>query len=297
MNKRKLRDFICSKAVLTLTLLFSVFFLFVFILLLYQSLPVLNSVSLRDILFSSLWNPEKGSFGLYSVIYGTILVTGMSLLIAVPISLLSAAYLTEYASKRVKNIIRPFLDVLAGIPSVVYGLCAFVLIVPLIKDYIAPLFGAESTGFCILSAALILAVMVFPIIISLCIEAFSAVPIDLREASLSLGATRWQTMKKIIFRVSLPSIISAVLLGFGRAFGETIAVNMVVGGISRVPSSVFQPGQTMASLIASAYGEMMSIPLYKSVLLLVALILFISVSFFNILGRVILMKTRQRWST
>ena len=138
--------------------------------------------------------------------------------------------------------------------------------------------------------------MVFPIIISLCIESFSAVPLALKEASLSVGATKWETVKKVVFRASTPSVIAAILLGFGRAFGETIAINMVIGGIPRIPSSVFSPGETLASLIASKYGELMSIPVHESALMLVALILFVVVLLFNILGVFILRRAKKRWT-
>jgi phosphate transport system permease protein len=137
--------------------------------------------------------------------------------------------------------------------------------------------------------------MVFPIIISLCVESFRSIPIELKEASLSIGATKWETVKKVIFRTSRANIMSAVLLGFGRAFGETIAVNMVVGGVPTIPSSPFHPTQTLASLIASAYGEMMSVPLYESALMFVALILFIIVVAFNLLGALLLRKSKRRF--
>ena len=241
MNKRKLRDSIGTKLMFSVTIFASLLFFIIFLILLYKSLFILESQSIAELLFSSLWNPEKGGFGLYPIIIGTILVTGISLIIAIPISLLSAVYITEYAPGKIRRLIRPFLDVLAGVPSVVYGLCAFLFLVPLVKDVMAPAFGIESTGMCILTASITLSVMVFPIIISLCVESFSAIPIELKEASLSVGATKWETVKKVIFRASAPSIISAVLLGFGRAFGETIAVNMVVGGIPRIPSSI--PGR------------------------------------------------------
>ncbi|MBN2598960.1 MAG: phosphate ABC transporter permease subunit PstC [Candidatus Thermoplasmatota archaeon] len=275
-----------------------VVFLFFLILglLIYKSTFLLSTYSFIDILFSSTWSPQFGKFGLFPIIIGTVLVTGIALIIAVPISILSAVYITEYAPLRVRRTIRPFIDVLAGVPSVVYGLCAFIFLVPLVKDVIAPAFGVTSTGFCIFTAALILAIMVFPIIISLCVDSFDAIPLALKEASLSVGATKWETVKKVIFRASAPSIISAILLGFGRAFGETIAVNMVIGGIPRVPSSVFEPGQTLASLIVSAYGEMMSIPLYESALMVVALILFIVVLVFNILGIFVLRRAKRRWN-
>jgi len=295
MEKRLLRDFIGTKLMLGITIVISVLFFIIFFILLARSIPLLGEASLQEILFSSLWNPEKGSFGLAGILVGTILVTGISLLIAIPISLLCAIYISEYAHERIRHILRPFLDVLAGVPSVVYGLCAFIVLVPFTRDYLAPMFGVESTGLCVFTAAFILAIMVFPIIISLCIECFSAIPIELKEASLSIGATKWETVKKVIFKASRPSIISAILLGFGRAFGETIAVNMVVGGVPKIPGNLFNPAQTLASLIASAYGEMMSVPLYESALMFVALLLFIVVVIFNILGVLFLRRSRRRY--
>jgi len=296
MDKRKLRDLIGTKLMLMVVLFISSIFFLIFILLFYKSTLVLERTSIIDVLFSSTWNPDYGQFGLAPVIVGTMLVTGIALIIAIPISLLSAIYIAEYAPKRIRRILRPFIDVLAGVPSVVYGLCAFLILVPLVKEVIAPWFGVQSTGLCIFTAAIALSVMVFPIIISLCIESFDAIPIALKEASLSVGATKWETIKKVVFRASAPSVIAAILLGFGRAFGETIAVNMVIGNMfNQIPSSLFQPGQTLASLIASKYGELMSIPLHESALMLVALILFVVVLLFNLAGLLILRRAKKRW--
>jgi phosphate transport system permease protein len=296
MNTRKLRDFIGTKLMLMGTLFISLLFFLILILLFLRSSLVLESQSITDILFSSVWNPDIGEFGLAAVILDTIIVTAIALAIAIPISLLSAIYLVEYAPLRIRRMIRPFVDVLAGVPSVVYGLCAFLFLVPFVGNVVAPWFGAQSTGLCILTASLILSVMVFPIIISLCIESFDAIPLALKEASLSVGATKWETVKKVVLRASAPSVIAAILLGFGRAFGETIAVNMVIGGMPRLPSSLFNPGETLASLIASKYGELMSQPLHESALMLVALILFIGVLLFYLLGFLVLRRAKKRWS-
>ncbi|MDG6218559.1 MAG: phosphate ABC transporter permease subunit PstC [Candidatus Thermoplasmatota archaeon] len=296
MDKRSLRDLFGTKLMLSITIIISVLFFIIFFTLLFRSLPIFEVTSLKELLFSTLWNPEAGSFGLAAILIGTILVTGISLLIAIPISILCAIYISEYANEKIRRILRPFLDVLAGVPSVVYGLCAFIILVPFTRDFLAPFFGVESTGLCVFTASLILAVMVFPIIISLCIEAFSAIPLGLKEASLSVGATKWETTKQVIFKAARPNIISAVLLGFGRAFGETIAVNMVVGGLPRIPGNLFDPAQTLASLIVSAYSEMMSVPLYESALMFVALLLFVVILVFNILGVVILKRSKRRYS-
>jgi len=295
MNARKLRDFIGTKLMLIVTLFTSALFFAIFLLLLFRSALVLQTEPITDILFSSTWHPDNGQFGLAPIIIGTMLTTGIALIIAIPISLLSAIYIVEYAPRRVRKTIRPFIDVLAGVPSVVYGLCAFLFLVPLVKDFIAPWFGVQTTGLCIFTASITLAIMVFPIIISLCIESFDAIPTALKEASLSVGATKWETVKKVVLRASAPGVIAAILLGFGRAFGETIAVNMVVGGIPIIPKSLFQPGETLASLIASKYGELMAIPLQESALMLVALILFVVVFLFNILGVLVLRRAKKRW--
>jgi len=296
MDKRQIRDIIGIKLMLIATIFASLLFFLILFTLLSKSLLILETNSITEILFSSFWNPSRGQFGLFPIIIGTVIVTGLSLIIAVPISLLCAVYIVEFAPKKIRQVIRPFIDLLAGVPSVVYGLCAFLFLVPLVRDVIAPWFGVDSTGFCVFTASLILSVMVFPIIISMCVESFSAIPVELKEASLSVGATKWETVKKVTFRASAPTIISAVLLGFGRAFGETIAVNMVIGGKAMIPSTLFDPGETLASRIASAYSEMMSIPKYESALLFMALILFVVVLIFNLLGVFILRRAKKRCS-
>lgn len=257
-----------------------------------KSLLLLEQKSLTDLLFSSTWNPEKGVFGLMPIILGTVYVTGIALLIAIPVSMLCSIYIAEYTKNRIRQTIKAFIDVLAGIPSVVYGMCAIIVLVPLVRNYIAPIFGVTTTGFCILTAGLVLAIMVMPIIISICVDVFRAISVELREASLAIGATKWQTIKKVVLRAGFPGVFSAVLLGFGRAFGETIAVAMVVGNLPRTPSSVFDSGVTLPSLIATTYGEMMSVPLYDSAMMILGLILIFIVLIFNYLARLILRKAK-----
>ncbi len=293
---RKLYDALGSRLMLFVTA--SVIFLFFLLLvvLIEGSLNILSKESLPSLLFSSTWKPFSGEFGLFAVIIDTLIVTAISMLIAIPISLLSAIYIAEYAPTKFRNIVRPFIDVLAGVPSVVFGLCALLVFVPVVRDDVAPFFGSNiSSGFSLFTAALILAIMVFPIIISLCLESFNSVPIALKEASLSIGATKWETIKKVIFRASGPGILAAIFLGFGRAFGETIAVSMVIGNQELIPKSLFGPGQTLASLIASNYTEVSSIPILASALIFVALILFIVVLIFNLLGYLVLRRASKRW--
>jgi phosphate transport system permease protein len=216
------------------------------------------------------------------------------MLIAIPVCLLSAIYLSEYAPSKIRGILKPPIDILAGIPSVVYGLWGVLLIVPLIRQYLAPSVGATTTGYSLLAGGIVLAIMVFPIIISISEEVFRAVPFDVREASVALGATKWQTVKHVVMRKALPGVTAAVILGFSRAFGETMAVLMVMGNVAQIPSSLFDPAYSLPALIANNYGEMMSIPLYDSALLLAAFILFILMAFFSIAARIVLSRIERR---
>jgi phosphate transport system permease protein len=168
------------------------------------------------------------------------------------------------------------------------------LIVPFVKDHVAPFFGTFSTGYTVLTAGVVLAVMIFPVIISVCVEVFNSIPAELREASLSLGATRWQTVKHVVLRRALPGIIAANVLGLSRAFGETMAVLMVAGNVVALPRTVLDPAYPLPALIANNYGEMMSIPLYDSALMLAALILFGVVLVFSVVSRLVLIRVERR---
>jgi phosphate transport system permease protein len=287
---RDLRDRIIN-SVLFIPTLFSGILLIVMVLtLITKSGKILSTQPLVNLLFSSSWHPIAGNFGFLPFIMGTIWVTALAMIAAVPISLLSAIYLSEYAHAKVRDIIQPVIDLLAGIPSVVYGLFGILLIVPLIKNSVAPLFGVTNSGYCVLAGGLVLAIMVFPILISISYEVFRTVPREMREASLGLGATRWETIKHVVLKKAFPGVIAAIILGFSRAFGETMAVLMVVGNVARVPTSVFDPAYPLPALIANNYGEMMSIPIYDSALMFAALLLLTVVVAFNIAAKYVLVK-------
>lgn len=275
--------------------IFSGLMVFIMAFVLFQSsVPILTTQPLSELFLTSRWHPIEGDFGFYPFIMGTLLVTCLAMALAIPICLLSAIYLAEYAPNNIRGIIKPPIDLLAGIPSVVYGLWGVLLVVPLIRDYVAPLAGVTTSGYSVLAGGIVLAIMVFPIIISVSEEVFRTVPFEVREASFALGATKWQTVKHVVLRKALPGFIAAVTLGFSRAFGETMAVLMVVGNVVKVPSSLFDPAYPLPALIANNYGEMMSIPLYDSALLLAALILMLVVAFFSIAARVILLRIERR---
>ena len=266
----------------------------IFIGLYLKSAPILKDKSLWELLTSSEWKPMKGNFGFWPFITGTIWVTSVSICLALPISLLTAIFLTEYAKSFVKKLVFPTLDILVAIPSVIYGVWGVLVIVPWISQHVAPHFMDFSTGYTVLAAGIVLAVMIIPLLVSLFIEVFSSVPIELREASLALGATRWQTTKQVVLRKTVPGVIASIVLAVSRALGETIAVLMVCGCVIAVPKSVLDPGYPIPALIANNYGEMLSMPLYESALMFAALILFVVVLVFNLLSRIILYRLENK---
>jgi phosphate transport system permease protein len=259
-----------------------------------KSRPILAVKSLSHLLFSSSWHPLKGEFGFLPFIMGTLWVTFVALVLAVPVSLLTAIYLSEYAPKFMREYIKPIIDLLAGIPSVIYGVWGVLVVVPFVGSRLSPLFKIYSSGYCVLSGGIVLAIMILPTIIHVSQEVFSSIPYEIREASLSLGATRWETTRHVVLRKGLQGIIAAVVLGLSRAFGETMAVLMVVGNVAKVPKSIFDGAYPLPALIANNYGEMLSVPLYDSALLLAALILLFVVLIFNILARYILIKAEKK---
>jgi phosphate transport system permease protein len=247
----------------------------------------------------------QGAFGFYPFIMGTLWVTALAVLLAVPPSLLTAIYLAEYAPARFRALVKPLIDLLAGIPSVVYGVWGVLIIVPLVEHQVAPalkeslgvlpLFQSDNpTGYGLLAGGVVLAVMVFPSIIAVAEEVIRAVPHGLREASLALGATRWQTVRNVVLRQAWPGVMAAVVLGLSRALGETMAVLMVVGNAPQVPRSIFDAAYPLTALLANNYGEMMSIPLYDAALLAGALILLCIVLGFNVASRLVILRLARR---
>ncbi len=265
--------------------------------------PILSTHTPGALIASQTWHPLNGDFGFWPFIMGSLAVTLISMVLAVPAALLSAIYLSEYST--VRTLIKPFVDLLASIPSVIYGLWGVLFVVPLVRDHVGPWVGrtlgqsipffanTNPTGYGVLAAGFVLAIMVFPIIVSVSDEVLRSVPQGMREASLALGATEWETTKLVVLRKALPGVIAAVILGFSRAFGETLAVLMVVGNVAKVPGSLFDAAYPLPALIANNYGEMMSIPLYDAALMLAALLLLVIVLVFNLSARLTLTRFKQ----
>ena len=293
MNIRQFKDSIAQRLMFLFCLMvLSIVFLIGFGL--YQrAQPVLAVSGIKQLLFSSHWHPTQGQFGLASFIVGTLWVTAIAIVIAVPLSLLTATYLSEYCPKRMREWIKPVIDLLAGISPVIYGVWGMIAIVPLVRDFLMPFlserlpffpFRSDNyTGFSALTAGIVLAIMIAPLMISIIEEITRTVPFGVREASLSIGATKWQTTKCVVLLKIRPGIIAAIILGLSRAMGETMAVLMVAGcALQGFPKSIFDTTYPLPALIANTYGEMMSVPLYDAAILMAAFVLFIITVLFNI---------------
>lgn len=293
MDVRLVKDYLAWKSIRLSLVIANGLCFFVALILFVKSLPILSLKPLSSILFSSSWHPLKGEFGFYPFIVGTVEVTAIAMILAVPACLLAAIYLSEYAGTRLREFSRFLIDILAGIPSVIYGLWGVIVIVPLVRAAGKAL-GSPTTGYSLLSGGIILAIMVAPVIISVALEVFRAVPVEARETSLALGTTRWEMVKYVLLRSSFRGLTAAIVLGFARAFGETIAVLMVVGNVPKVPGSLFDPAYPLPALIANNYGEMMSIPLYDSALLFAAFLLMVVIGIFGLGAHLTLLRMERR---
>jgi phosphate transport system permease protein len=292
---RILKDKLARHSMFAITLITILLVVFIGAGLYLKSLPILREHSLWQLLTTFDWKPTKNSFGFLPFIAGTVAVTFLSILWTFPVALLTGIYLSENARPQSKKIIFPVLDILAGIPPVVYGVWGILVIVPFISDHLASNFVEFSTGYCVLAGGLVLGVMILPLLISMFVELFSSVPKEFRDASLSLGATRWQTSKLVIVRKTLPGIIASTVLAISRAFGETMAVIMVCGNVPGLPTSLFEGCYPLPALIANNYGEMLSIPLYESALMFAALILFVIILLFNAGSRIVLNRIERKF--
>ena len=288
MNYRIAKDKIAGQVMFLLTIA-SIFLVIIMAVGLFiKSEPILSQYNLWELLTESNWRPMEGKFGFLSFLAGTFWCTALAILIALPISLLMAIYLTEYAHRNIRKYVYPLLDILAGLPSVIYGVWGSLLIVPWVSKHVAPLFVEFSSGYTVLAGGIVLSVMIIPLLVSLFMEIFDNISTDLREASLSLGATQWQTIKHVVLRKARPGMIAAIVLALSRTLGETIAVLMVCGNLSIVPGSVLDACYPIPALIANNYGEMLSVPLYDSALMFAAFLLFFVVVILNLGSRIVL---------
>jgi phosphate transport system permease protein len=250
---------------------------------------------LGEFLFGTLWNPTayaQPSWGILGLFVGTVMITLSSLLLAVPLGIAAAIYLAEIASPRTRELVKPAIEMIAGIPSVVLGLIGLLFLAPLV----ARIFHLSS-GLNALTSALIVAVMVLPTIISISEDVLTSLPKEFREASLALGATRWQTIKMTLLPAASSGIVAAVMLGLGRAVGETMAVLMVAGNSVAMPHSLFDPARPMTANVAIEIKEVVQGSVHYQALFAIALALFLITFIVNLLSdRIIERHVRKyRW--
>jgi len=254
-------------------------------------------------LATSDWDPNAGKFGALPFIYGTCVTSFLALLIAVPLGVASAVFLAEMAPPKLSNILTFLIELLAAVPSVIYGLLGIFVLVPLIRAYLVPvlkgafgylpLFEGSFYGVSFLSAGLVLSIMVVPFIISVSREVLLAVPVEQREAALALGATKWETTWDIVLPNASNGIFGSVFLALARALGETMAVTMVIGNTPRITASLMSPGYSIAAVIANEFAEA-SGDLYVSSLIFLGLVLFGLTIVINAVARLFILTTTRR---
>jgi phosphate transport system permease protein len=218
--------------------------IFIFI----EGVPIIAKVGIFDFIFGMKWAPSQGAFGILPMIVGTLTVTLGAAIIGIPIAICCSIFLTEFAPPAVSNVVRPAIQLLAGIPSVVYGFWGLVFVVPFIRNYLG------GPGLSILAGSIILAIMILPTIISISEVSLLALPRLYKEGALSLGATQWQTIRSVLLPAAKSGIVAAVILGIGRAIGETMAVIMVLGNAVALPQSILDPARTLTTNIGIEMG-------------------------------------------
>ncbi|AAB86199.1 phosphate ABC transporter permease subunit [Methanothermobacter sp. CaT2] len=262
----KTREKLIEKG-LFITAIFSIIAILLIIVFIFrEGFPIFQGYGVTNFIFGMDWAPSDGKYGIFTMIVGSLYITFLSLAIAVPLSILCAIFMAEVSPEIMRRILKPVIETLAAIPSVVYGFFGLIILVPFIRSSLG------GTGFGLLTASLILTVMIMPTIISVSEDALRSVPLEYKEASLALGATQWQTIRKVIFPAALPGIITSIILGMGRAIGETLAVIMVAGNVTQIPSSILDPVRALTSNIALEMGY--ATGLHYSALFGTAIILF-----------------------
>jgi phosphate transport system permease protein len=254
---------------------------------------------------TSVWDPIFDQFGALPFIYGTLVTAGVALVIAVPLGIGAAIFLAELAPARVSDTLEFFIDLLAAVPSVIYGLLGVFIVVPLMREYIQPalkntlgflpLFQGPVYGVGLLTAGIVLAIMVIPYIISVSREVLLSVPRDQREAALSLGSTHWESTWKVVVPFARGGIMGSIFLALARALGETMAVTMVIGNAPVISASLFSPGDSIASVIANQFTEATG-DLYLQSLIELGLVLFLITFILNGFARLLIVATSQKGS-
>jgi phosphate transport system permease protein len=274
---RKYREWIIEKSLVAAAMVSLIVIAFIIITIFRTGLPLIAQEGIFSFLFGMEWRPEREIFGIFPMMIGTLLVTLLSMLISVPLGILVATFLAEVAPQAIRNILRPAIELLAGIPSVVYGFVGLMTLVPWIRIYLGP------PGFSMLAGAIVLAIMALPIVITIAEDAINAVPQTYKEASLALGATHWQTIRNVILPAARSGILAGAVLGSGRAIGETMAAIMMLGNIPAIPDSVLDPIRTLTANIALEMGYAPHGP-HRQALFATGIVLFVAISILVIIA-------------
>ncbi|CYW06788.1 phosphate ABC transporter permease subunit PstC [Streptococcus suis] len=249
-----------------------------------------DGVSITDFLFGGKWEPSSKIFGALPMISGSFIVTILSAVVATPIAIGAAVFMTEISPKRGAKILQPVIELLVGIPSVVYGFIGLQVVVPFVRS----IFG--GTGFGILSGVFVLFVMILPTVTFMTVDSLRAVPRHYREASLAMGATRWQTIWRVILNAAKPGIFTAVIFGMARAFGEALAIQMVVGNSAVIPTSLTTPAATLTSVLTMGIGNTVMGTVQNNVLWSLALVLLLMSLIFNMIMKFITREGKKNYA-
>ena len=294
-------DLIFRVVLTVLACLLPLLLLLIAVELVSEAMPAARRFGL-SFLTTSVWDPVRGQFGALPLIFGTLYSSVVALAIAVPLALGCAIFLTEFAPRWLRYPVATLIELLAAVPSVIYGLWGIFVLIPLLRDHLwpvvrpvlghVPIFSGVFYGLSVLAAGVILSVMILPYIAAVSREVLLAVPADQREAGLALGATRWETVWHVVLPYGRAGIMGAVILGLGRALGETMAVTMVIGNRHEVSASLLQPGYTIAAAIANEFSEAVS-DMHLSSLFLVGAVLFLITIIVNALARVLVWRVAR----
>jgi phosphate ABC transporter permease protein PstC len=304
--RERLADPIFQAALALIAALVLLLIGFFFVFLFDKARPALAHQGVLSFVFSNDWNPSREIFGGWPLVAGTLITSAIALVVGVPVAVASALFVTELCPRRLRAPLTALVELLAAVPSVVYGLWGIFVVIPALKpieQWVAdtfsflPFVGGSVAGPNYFVAGLILAIMILPIVSAISREVIATVPADLKEASLALGATRWEMIRMAILPHARAGIVGASMLGLGRAIGETIAVTLVIGNAPTIGSQIFDQGYTLAAVIANEFGEAANDKLHSGALIAAGLVLFVLTLIINALARGLVIRAERRATT
>jgi phosphate transport system permease protein len=300
--RERLADPIFQAALALIAALVLLLIGFFFVFLFDKARPALAHQGVLSFVFSNDWNPSREIFGGWPLVAGTLITSAIALVVGVPVAVASALFVTELCPRRLRAPLTALVELLAAVPSVVYGLWGIFVVIPALKpieQWVAdtfsflPFVGGSVAGPNYFVAGLILAIMILPIVSAISREVIATVPADLKEASLALGATRWEMIRMAILPHARAGIVGASMLGLGRAIGETIAVTLVIGNAPTIGSQIFDQGYTLAAVIANEFGEAANDKLHSGALIAAGLVLFVLTLVINALARGLVIRAER----